>query len=520
MFVNNIKQEQLSSVDKSDILKYFTIENHWRIFSAMVYVVIIGNIATFGLYKSHRLELLTTPKLLLEIFLLAFILGLMYQFIKTFYTWKYAEYTLITCVALIISGFVFTIVGCGELFITFYLIILFSVIYLNPKVTLYGIGITVIAHTLYLILGQRALPDTHVINNIALRYVFFILFGILAYSIASISKKVLDVTVKEKEKALTLAGNIKEMSVYIDEKTSDIKNSSDELLNNASCTNKSAKDVNKSVDSLIQLVNNQSDFMNNTTQQFFDIKDNLQLINSTTKEIECQITEFNTIVKDGFKTINNQSQLMQESIVSQEDAKNTILDLEKKSNNINEIINIITNIAEQTNLLSLNAAIEAARAGEHGRGFAVVAEEVKKLASNSANSARDIQDILNEIKNMILLILEKTNISNSISKKQEAELTKNQEMFTQIETGSSQISNIISKILLNTDELYNKTIKIVDEIKIVNDGIKTSASSTQEIYSLSNQQLEFSDSIITMLTELSSTILQLKELSNKAKVLI
>ena len=96
----------------------------------------------------------------------------------------------------------------------------------------------------------------------------------------------------------------------------------------------------------------------------------------------------------------------------------SVIQLQKDTGNINNLVETVRGIADQTNLLALNASIEAARAGEHGRGFAVVAEEVRKLAEQSRAATESIKKTLNEMNKAVNDIAQSINTIDVIGQQQ------------------------------------------------------------------------------------------------------
>ena len=118
-----------------------------------------------------------------------------------------------------------------------------------------------------------------------------------------------------------------------------------------------------------------------------------------------------------------------------------VQELEKRANDIGEIVKAVARIADQTNLLALNAAIEAARAKQYGKGFAVVADEVRGLAEKSEKGARDIETLVTQIQGEVKIIAE--GIAHSATAaKEEAE--KGKAVTTQLEQIRVDLGTIIS----------------------------------------------------------------------------
>ncbi|NMU70951.1 methyl-accepting chemotaxis protein, partial [Vibrio parahaemolyticus] len=93
---------------------------------------------------------------------------------------------------------------------------------------------------------------------------------------------------------------------------------------------------------------------------------------------------------------HNVSEDIKQLVSNIDTVREKISSLNQRTEEVSSILVVIKGIAEQTNLLALNAAIEAARAGEQGRGFAVVAEEVRNLASRTAEATGNIEHIISQ----------------------------------------------------------------------------------------------------------------------------
>ncbi|HWR41699.1 methyl-accepting chemotaxis protein [Sporomusa sp.] len=221
--------------------------------------------------------------------------------------------------------------------------------------------------------------------------------------------------------------------------------------------------------------------------------------NAGNKEIVSAIKQMNHIET----TVNNLAQV--------------ITKLGEQSQKIGQIINTISGIASQTNLLALNAAIEAARAGEQGRGFAVVAEEVRKLAEQSEEAAKQIATLIRDVQNDTESAVAAMNDGSKQVKVGSNVVNSAGKVFSEIETLIEAATGKIHTVSTAAQQMADRGDQIVSSVREIEEISKENARYTQAVSAATEEQTAVmqevassSQGLETMVEELNAVVKRFK----------
>ena len=281
----------------------------------------------------------------------------------------------------------------------------------------------------------------------------------------------------------TLIGEVQEVGGTVSGSAESLSVTAGDLLD-------ATKGISRTIEEIGQGIVQQAEDTERCLVQMSNLSDQINQVYTNTNEIEQIANNTQVVASEGMDIIdelNNKSKATSEIT---QDVIRKIQEFEVQSKKIEGFVNIIDNIASQTNLLSLNASIEAARAGEAGRGFAVVAEEIRKLADQSVNAAKQIQNTVKDIDVQNKETVNTAERAESIVASQTEALAKTVNVFDNISSHVNDLAinlNDILKRLKVIESAKDDTLNAIQNISAVTE--QTSASS-QEVNATAINQVD------------------------------
>lgn len=299
-----------------------------------------------------------------------------------------------------------------------------------------------------------------------------------------------------------LVGNIQTVASTIASHSLQLSSTTDE-------TTQSLTQVVTTINEMAQGNSEQALMVQESTNAITKVNDIVSEATLKTEVAAKMAKESLELANEGQETLRRQGEKIEENNKYTKAVGESIHHLATMADEIRNIIGVINSIAEQTNLLALNASIEAARAGEAGRGFAVVAEEIRKLADQSKNSTKKVEDIVSDITGRVNETVANMNQAKESVLVMESSAEDTKKSFAKIYTSINELARIASDVSILLNEIHNQTKEVTDQAMNISAVVEEASASMEEISASSEEQLASMETVATSSAQLEKVAQEL-----------
>ena len=325
----------------------------------------------------------------------------------------------------------------------------------------------------------------------------------------------------------SLVRNVRDASTQVASASSQVAGASDESAKISLQTSSAIDEVTSTmhemsvnVQNMVKSTQVQASSVSETSASIDQMVASIQRVADTAKVLLDISNRSREEVHSGITTMDKATDGLNKINVTIRSSGQIIDVLGQRADDIGKIIEVIDDLAEQTNLLALNAAIEAARAGEHGLGFAVVADEVRKLAEKSAQSTKEIseliQSIQKEARKAVDNMEQSTTIVNEglgLGEELNAALRKISNVVTEVYKFAQEIGAATNEQSHGSSQIARATTRLNEITHEINSAVEEQASGAHAVVKAMERMRELVQQTTSGSTELAASAEQMSKMS-------